>query len=163
MRTMNRRTSVITIITLVTLVSVCRVNSAMAAKESFTRTKPHVNVGTIGGDEAVLWFHANAGVFDDGDAVGIVQVRVLGGESFLYRVVEGEATVEEGTVVEMILTLERVGEGGEPTGETDLMIVSRSSAILGGLIFDILGAQVHVESQGILGFRHEHTRPESLP
>src|SRR5262245_60093235 len=163
MRTMNRRTSVITIITLVTLVSVCRVNSAMAAKETFTRTKPHVNVGTIGGDEAVLWFHANAGVFDDGDAVGIVQVRVPGGESFLYRVVEGDATVDEETVVELFLTLERVGDGGEPTGQTDLIMVIPDPAIQGRLIYDILGVQVHVEAEGILGFRHEHTRPESLP
>jgi hypothetical protein len=122
-----------------------------------------VNVGSIGGDEAVLWFHANAGVFDDGDASGVVQVRALGGESFLYRVVEGDATVDEETVVELFLTLQRVGEEVDLTGETDFMIVSRSSAIQGLLIYDILGAQVHVEAHGILGFRHEHTRPESLP
>jgi hypothetical protein len=162
---MNRRTGVMTILTLATLASVWRVNSAMAAKETFTRTKPHVNVGLIDGDDVLLWFHANAGVFDDGDASGIVQVRVPGGESFLYRVVAGDATVDEDeeTVVEMFLTLQRVGEEGDPTGETDFMHVSRSSAVQGLLIYDIFTAQIHVEAPGILGFRHEHTRPESLP
>src|SRR5262249_8616635 len=163
MRTMNRRSSAMTIMTVATAVAVCGVGTAMAAKESFTRTKPHAYQSTIGGDEVVIWFHANAGVFDDGDASGIVQVFVPGGEHFLYRVVEGDATVDEETVVEMFLTLVRVGEEGDPTGETDFMIVSRSSATQGLLLYDILGAQIHVEARGILGFRHEHTRPESVP
>jgi hypothetical protein len=170
---MNRRIRVMTILTLATLASVWRVNSAMAAKEVFTRTKPHVNVGTIGGEEAALWFHANASVSDDGTVIhmGDGSVRFVSiniahghGESFLYRVVGGDATVDEdeGTVLEMFLALQRVGEEGDPTGEIDFMIVTPSSTP-GFLSYDVLGAQIHVESQGILGFRHEHTRPESLP
>jgi hypothetical protein len=90
---------------------------------------------------------------------------VPGGESFLYRVVEGDATIDEDeeTVVEMFLTLQRVGEEGDPTGETDFMHVSRGSVVQGLLIYDIFTAEIHVEAPGTLGFRHEHTRPESLP
>jgi hypothetical protein len=114
----------------------------------------HVNVGTIGGEPAVIWFLANAGVFDDGNASGIIEARVIGGESFLYRVVEGEAVVEQGTVVELTLTLERVGEDGAPTGETDQVIVRPSSTRQDCLIYDIVGANLHVETEGILDFAH---------
>ena len=146
------------------LFSVCEVSPAIAGKDVFTRTKPHVNVGAVDGEPAVMWFHANAQVFDDGKATGIVQVRVLGGESFLYRVVQGEATVEQQVVVELILVLERVGEDGEPTGETDLAIVRPSSTSEPCRIYDILGTQfISVEAETTIGFRglrHEHTRPE---
>ncbi len=163
MRTRTLRSNVIAIIALAALFSICGVNSAIAAKEVFTRTKPHVNVGTIGGEPAVMWFHANAQVFDDGKATGTIQVRVVGGESFLYRVVQGEATVEQDFVLEVILILERVGEDGAPTGETDLAIVRPSPTSEPCRIYDILGTQVHVEAEtmtGVRGFRHEHTRPE---
>jgi hypothetical protein len=97
--------------------------------------------------------HANAHVFDDGRANGTLQVRVVGGDSFLYRAVQGEVTVEQGTIVELILTLERVGEDGAPTGETDLATVRPSPSIPDFLICDILDAQVHFEAEGNLGFR----------
>jgi len=151
------------ILALAACFSVCGVNAALAAKDVFIRTKPHVNVGTIGGEPAVMWFRANAGVLENGNASGTIQIRVVGGEHFLYRVVQGKATVERRTVVELVLTLQRVGEDRSPTGETDLAIVHFSSAIEDRLIYDVVGAQVHVETQGTLGFRHEHTRPESLP
>jgi len=143
--------------------SLWKVDAARAAKEVFTRTKPHVNVGTVGGEPATMWFHANAKVFEDGKATGIIQVRVLGGESFLYRVVQGEATVDEDTVLEMILILVRVGEDGTPTGETDVATVLPSSTSEPCRIYSILGTQVNVEAETMTGFRglrHEHTRPE---
>src|SRR5262245_56905679 len=85
---------------------------AVAAKAVFERTKPHVNVGTIDGESVEMWFHANASVSEEGEASGVLQIRVLDGESFLYRVVGGEAIVEFGTVLQLILILERVGEDG---------------------------------------------------
>ncbi len=89
MRTITLRNNVIAILALTVFFSVCAPNSAIAAKEFFTRTKPHVNVGTIGGEPAEIWFHANAGVFEDGNASGIIEARVIGGESFLYRSLQG--------------------------------------------------------------------------
>jgi len=38
--------------------------------------------GTIGGEPAEIWFHANVGVFEDGNASGIIEARVIGGENF---------------------------------------------------------------------------------
>jgi hypothetical protein len=78
---------------------------------------------------------------------------VVGGESFLYRVVEGEATVDQDTVLEMILVLERVGEDGAPIGEADLATVRPSSTSEPCRIYDIAGTQVHVEAETITGFR----------
>ena len=151
MRTITPQTNVIAILALAAFFSICSPNSAIAAKEVFTRTKPHVNVGTIGGEPAEIWFHANAGLFDDGNASGIIQARVIGGESFLYRAVEGEAIIEQGTVVELTLTLERVGEDGTPTGETDQVIVRHCPTIEDCLIYDVVGANMQLEGEGILG------------
>jgi hypothetical protein len=153
MRTITLRMNLSAILALAALFSVCGVKPAIAAKEVFTRTKPHVNIGTIGGEPAVMWFHANAQVFDDGKATGTIQVRVVGGESFLYRVVQGQATVEQQVVVELILVLERVGEDGAPTGETDLAIVRPSSTSEPCRIYDIAGTQVRVEAETTIGFR----------
>jgi hypothetical protein len=94
--TITLRTNVIPILALAGLFSVCAPNSAVAAKEAFTRTKPHVNVGTIGGKPAEIWFHANAGVFEDGNASGIIEARVIGGESFLYRARGGGSDYRSG-------------------------------------------------------------------
>lgn len=130
------------------------ISPVSAAKDVFIRTKPHVNVGTIQGEPAQIWLHADAGVFGDGDASGILQLRVSDGESFLYRVTGGRFIVERGAVVELMLDLERVGEGGTPTGASDLVIVRPSSAADDCLIYDVLGANVHVEAEGRLSFRH---------
>jgi hypothetical protein len=159
---MSLRTNVSAILALAALFSLCGVNPAIAGKEVFTRSKPHVYVGTVGGEPAIMWFHANAQVFDDGKATGTIQVRVVGGESFLYRVVRGEATVEQQMVVELILVLERVGVDGARTGETDLAIVRPSSTSEPCRIYDILGTQVSVEAETIIGtrgFGRAHTRP----
>jgi hypothetical protein len=160
MKTITLRTNVIAIPALAVLFSICEPDSAIAAKEVFTRTKPHVNVGTIGGEPAVIWFLANAGVFDDGNASGIIEARVIGRESFLYRAVEGEAIIEQETVVELSLTLERVGEDGTPTGETDEAIVRPSSTRDECLVYDVVGPNIHVETEGILGFTHEQIQTE---
>ena len=159
MRTITLRNNVIAILALAALFSVCRL-SAQITDWVFLRSGPILVVGTIGGAQAEMWFHANAQVFDDGNATGTLQVRVVGGESFLYRVVQGQATVEDETVVEVILTLERVGEDGTPSGETDVAIVRPSSTIQDCLIYDIVGPAIHLEARGTIGLRHEHTRPE---
>lgn len=98
-------------------------------------------------------------LFDDGNASGTIQARVIGGESFLYRAVEGEAIIEQGTVVELTLTLERVGEDGTPTGETDRVIVRHSPTIEDCLIYDLVGPNIHLEAEGILDFTQNHRRP----
>ncbi len=159
MRTITLRNNVIAILALTVFFSVCAPSSAIAAKEAFTRTKPHVNVGTIGGEPAEIWFHANVGVFDGGNASGIIEARVIGGESFLYRALQGEAIIEQGTVVELTLTLERVGEDGVPTGETDQVIVRHSPTREDCLIYDLVGPNIHLEAEGILDFTHNHRRP----
>jgi hypothetical protein len=160
MRTITLRRNVIATLALAGLFWICGPHSALAAKSVFERTKPHVNVGTIEGEPVEMWFHANASVSEDGKASGILQIRVVGGESFLYRVVGGEAIVESGTVLELILILERVGEDGSPTGETDLAIVRPSSTVSDCLIYDFVGPNVHLEAEGTLGLRHEHIRPD---
>lgn len=137
--------------------------AALAAKEVFIRSKPHVNVGTIGGQPTSIWLHAEALVLADGSAHGVLQLRTLGGETFLYRVVGGVATDEGGIVGDVFLILQRVGEGGEPTGETDFATVRPSSTSEPCRIYDIAGTQVHVEAETtvrLIGLRHEHTRPE---
>ena len=159
MRTITLRNNVIATLALTVFFSVCAPSSAIAAKEAFTRTKPHVNVGTIGGEPAEIWFHANVGVFEDGNASGIIEARVIGGESFLYRAVEGEAIIDQGTVVELTLTLERVGEDGTPTGETDQVIVRHSPTREDCLIYDLVGPNIHLEAEGILDFTHNHRHP----
>ena len=130
------------------------VSPVFAAKDVFVRSKPHVNVGTVAGQLAQVFLHAIAGVFADGDAVGIVHVRVRGGEIFRYRVTQGRAVVQGNTVVEVMLDLERVGKGGTPTGETDLAIVRPSSAAADCLIYDFVGPAIHLEVEGSLTLRH---------
>src|SRR5262245_10503728 len=123
MRAPFLRRNVFATLALASLFCICGPNSALAAKSVFERTKPHVNVGTIEDEPVEMWFHANASLFEGGRATGVLQIRVLDGESFLYRVVEGEAIIESGIVLELILFLERVGEDGSPTGELDVAIV----------------------------------------
>ena len=118
---------------------------ADAAKEVFTRTTPHVNVGSIGGISAMIWFHASAVVFDDGDGAGIVQLRLVDGDTLLYRVTGGRADVAEGAVAEMVLFLERVGGAG------DDVIILRPGAE-DDLIYDLVGANIHGRAEGVLGF-----------
>lgn len=130
---------------------VCSSTSAYAAKEVFTRTKPHINGGWHHGEPTQIWLHANAGLFDDGDAVGILQLRLEDGESFLYQVTGGSAALDGDTVLELVLVLERVGEGGDRTGETDLVIIRPSSPDC--LIYDFVGPNIQVEVEGILA-RH---------
>ena len=160
MRTITLRTNVIAILALTALFPVCRLAGHGNGRHTFVTEFAGPVLGTIGGAPAEMWFHVNAQFFDDGTATGTLQVRVVGGESFLYRVVQGEATVVDETVVEVILTLERVGEDGTPSGETDVAIVRPSSTIQDRLIYDLLGPTIHLEAPGTIGFRHEHTRPE---
>jgi len=129
------------------------VSPAFAAKDVFIRTKPHVNVGTIQGKPVEIWFHAVAGLFDDGDAVGILQLRLRGGESFVFRVTGGQAVVERNAVAEVVLAVERVGRGGASVGESDLVIIRPSSTAADCLIYDFVGPEIHLESEGQLTLR----------
>ena len=154
MKTRTLRSYATVLLALAALFPVGRICAREWIKSSYW-----AGVGTVEGEPAEMSVHVNAHVADDGTANGTVQFRVLGGESFLYRAVGGEAIVEEGTVVELFLTLERVGEDGAPTGETDQLIVRRSSAQEDSLIYTTLGTDVTVEAEGTIGLRHEHIRP----
>jgi hypothetical protein len=123
---------------------------ADAAKEAYTRTKPHVNVGSVGGIPAMIWFHASAVVFDDGDAAGIVQLRIEDGDTLLYRVTSGTVDVAAGIVREMVLLLERVGGGEVYRGESDVLILRLGTE--DELIYDLLGADIHGQVEGVLDF-----------
>lgn len=150
MRTVSLRTSGIAILALAALFLLWDPGSALAQKEVFTRSKPHVNVGTVGGEPADIWFHSNASVFEDGKATGVLQFRVDGGEDFLYRVVQGEAIVVRETVIELSLILERVGEDGAATGEIDLAIGRPDPMVEDCLIYTTIGTDVRLEAEGLL-------------
>ena len=150
MRTITLRSNAIAIFALAALFLLWNPGSALAQKEVFTRSKPHVNVGTVGGEPADIWFHANASVFDDGKATGVLQFRAADGEAFLYRVVQGEATVVRATVIELSLILERVGEDGAATGEIDLAIVRPDPMVEDCLIYTTVGSDVRLEAEGLL-------------
>jgi len=119
--------------------------TADAAKEAFTRTKPHVSVGSIGGIPTMIWFHASAVVFDDGDGAGIVQLAIVDGATLLYRVIGGTVDVAEGAVIEMQLFLERVGGAGD-----DVIILRHGTE--DELIYDLVGANIQGRAEGVLGF-----------
>ena len=160
MKTITPRISVIAILALAVLFSVCRVDAAGARILKFSLRPAAPIVGFIGGEPAEMSVHVNAQVFDDGKATGTIQIRVVGGESFLYRVVRGQATVEDGTVGEVMLNLQRVGEDGAPTGETDLVIVRPSSTSEDCFIYDIQGNQIQLEAPGTFRFiGHKVERP----
>lgn len=120
---------------------------AHAMKEVFVRSKPHVNVGTIGGQETPLWIHAQALLLTDGAAHGTIQLRIPGGAAFLYRVTAGET---DGTVLYLVLA--RVGQDGQPSGEMDLATVRPSSTVQDCLIYDFVGPNVHLEAPGSITF-----------
>jgi hypothetical protein len=155
------RATVTAILAIATLISFSDRTWAFFAKEVFTRSKPHISAGFVSGQAADLWIHAEAGLFDDGKATGVLQFREIGGESFLYRVIEGEAILDGEEPVGMIFTVVRVGEGGSPTGETDMVIVRQSEADEDCLIYTTVGTDIWVEAVGRIGLRHEHVRPES--
>jgi hypothetical protein len=132
---------------------------ALFAKEYFTRTKPHISAGYRMSEAVDLWVHAEASLFDDGKATGVLQFREIGGESFLYRVIEGEAILDGEVPVGMTFTVIRVGEDGSPTGETDMVIVRQSTAQEDCLIYTTVGPDIHVEAPGRIGLKHERVRP----
>jgi hypothetical protein len=53
---------------------------------------------------------------------------VVDGETFLYRVVAEWADVQGDTVLELVLLVVRVGEEGNPTGETEVAVFRRAPA-----------------------------------
>lgn len=160
MRTSSVRFTLTATIAFVTLFSITVRSWAFFAKEYFVRHKPHITAGYRQGEEVDLWIHAEAGVFDDGKATGVLQFREIGGESFLYRVIEGEAILDGEDPIGMIFLVVRVGEGGSPTSETDMVVVRKDAAEEDCLIYTTVGSGIQVEATGRIGLRHEHVRPE---
>jgi hypothetical protein len=74
------------------LLSLCGVNPAIAGKDVFTRTKPHVNVGAVDGEPAVMWFHANAQVSEDGKKWGFFDIGTGIGAGQTVELVWDKAT-----------------------------------------------------------------------
>jgi len=126
MRTITLRNNVIAILALTAFFSVCAPNSASAAKDVFVRTKPHVNVGTIGGEPAEIWSIPTRASLRTATRPASLRRASLE-EKTSNTAQQGEAIIEQETVVELMLTLERDGEDGVPTGETDQVIVRHSS------------------------------------
>ena len=157
MKTITLRINIIAVLALAALFSVCELRAADPKNWiEIQSIQPSVS-GIVEGEPAVMSFHVNAKVFDDGKATGTIQIRVVGGESFLYRIVRGQATVEDGTLGEAMLTVERVGEDGASTGETDQVIVRPSSTIVQNhsedcFIYDIQGNQVRLEAPSTFRF-----------
>lgn len=124
-----------------------------AAKDVFVRSKPHVNVGTIGGVQMDIWVHVEAALFADGYATGEVQFTVSDRENFFYRVISASTVIVGDNVIGLDLIVERVGDGGEGTGEGDVVTVRRSTAAEDCLIYDVVGANIHVEAEGTIELR----------
>ena len=127
------------------LLTAALVKPALAMKEVFVRSKPHVNVGTYQGDATDLWFHANVGIFGDGDATGIVQVRVASGEMYVFQVVGGRARFGGDAIEEITLVVEQIRptRAGGP-----VFIILRPDSTQGDcLIYDILGPDVHIAGE----------------
>ena len=129
------------------LLTAAVVTPAHAAKDVFIRTKPHVNVGTYQGQPADIWFHANFGIFEDGAASGIVQLRLDSGEMFIFRVIQGTALFDSEELREVMLVLQRVGpDGGVPSAPA-ILILRPDSAAADCLIYDIVGPNVHLSGE----------------
>ena len=121
------------------------VTPARAGKDVFIRSKPHVNVGTFQGEATPIWFHANFGLFADGDATGIVQIRLESGEMFLFRASRGRALFDGDALAEVMLVLEPIGAAG---GLAPAVLVMRpDSARADCLIYDIVGPNVHIRGE----------------
>jgi len=161
MRTSALRTNVVAILaTAAVLTAVCGLSASHnRGVDAWFQSDPTVVPAAVMGQVIDVYFHSYGQVFESGKATGTLQVRLDDGESFLYRAVEGQATVVEGVVTELFLVLVRVGEDGTQTGETDFAFVRPSSTVEECLIYDLVGAQIHVEAPGIIGLRHEHIRP----
>jgi hypothetical protein len=127
--------------------------SLFAAKEVFQRSKPHVNVGTIANRATMLWIHSTIILRGDGTATGQVQFRELQGEKFFYRVISAEAIIAGDEVIGLDVTLARVGDRGDETGELDELTIRRSSTADDCLIYDFVGPNVHVETEGTIKLR----------
>ena len=129
-----------------------------AAKTVFERTKPHVNVGTIGGASRVMWIHSTILLEADGNATGQVQFSVLDGENYFYRVVGAEAIISGDEVIGLDVTLARVGDSGDDSGELHHLTIRRSSASEDCLIYDVLGPDIHLEAEGTIELLHPVSR-----
>jgi len=162
MKTRSLRTYAIALLALATFFQFGRL---FAAHDGLHRlaviTQKGAVPGTVEGKPAAMWVHVNAHVADNGTANGNFKVRVDGGESFLFRVTGGQATVEDGTLVEAVFTLQRVGKDGSPTGETDILIVRPRSASPSEdcLIYTTIGTDLQFEATSNVRFK-KHRRGE---
>ena len=110
MRTITLRTNVIVILALAAISLVdCLVSQAGNGRNfTYLALGDSLTAGVIQGERAEMRVYVNAHVSVDGAANGPLHVRVVGGDSFLYRAVQGEVTIDQGTIVEMMLVLEGV-------------------------------------------------------
>lgn len=107
-------------------------------------------LANLAGEDVECALQATVNVFDDGKSMGDILIRIVDGDSFLYRAVEGQATVVDGTVIEIFLSLLRIGEDGTPTGEIEIARVRASSRIPESVFFEILGAEITAEAPGTI-------------
>lgn len=122
------------------------------------KTDPRaVDLGTVDCATAQLTFFVSAQIFDDGTASGMIQVTIVGGKSFLFRVISGDAEVEGRTVGDVILKLEGIGEDGVPTGVNAYAVSRPGEASEPCRIYDIAGTQfnpaIHVEATTTISVR----------
>lgn len=129
------------------LLTAALVTPVRAAKDVFIRSKPHVNVGTFQGAAADIWFHANFGIFEDGDASGIVQLRLASGETFIFRAIQGRALFDRDDLTEVMLVLQPVGPAGGLPGSPALLLIRPDSTPDDCLIYDFVGPNVHLTGE----------------
>ena len=125
-----------------------------AGKEVFIRSKPHVNVGTVGGIETFIWLHANVGIDEaDSSASGVLQLRLETGERLIYQAVAADR-LADGSFRLLVRPL----RGGGQSDELDLVFIRPDTAIEDCLIYDILGPDVRVEAPGTITVKPTNDR-----
>ena len=117
-----------------------------AAKDVFIRSKPHVNVGIVGGVEMPIWLHANVGIdATDGSASGVIHLRLETGEHLVYQALAADLP-GDGSVR---LTVRRLRGDGQ-SDELDVVLIRPDTAIADCLIYDIVGPNVTVDVPGTI-------------
>ena len=130
------------------------VATVYAAKDVFIRSKPHVNVGTVGGVEMPVWLHANVGIdATDGSASGVIQLRLESGEHLVYQALAAELP-GDGSVR---LTVRRLPGSGQ-SDELDLVLIRSDTAIGDCLIYDFVGPNVTVDAPGTITVKQRSDR-----
>lgn len=132
----------------------CSAATVYAAKDVFIRSKPHVNVGTVGGVEMSIWLQANVGIDETGgSASGVIQLRLETGEHLIYQAVAADR-LDDGSYRLMVRPL---GADGEPD-ELDLVFIRPDTSIGDCLIYDFVGPNVTVDAPGTITVKRRADR-----